>query len=226
MTQITEIKREIDLQVADQNTLNTLLSTTFKGLAPSNVKPAILEGMLRGFHFEDFLKKNVYAIPFRDGYSLVTSIDYSRKVGQKSGIVGTDAPVFTEDDSGIKTCSVTVHKKTGDHVGSYTATVYFDEYTTKKNLWVTKPRTMIAKVAEMHALRKACPEELAQAYVQEEKEKEVVQVPVIDLTAYETKLNEAKTLDEVKKIWADMPVEAKEKLNPLKEELKKKYEGS
>jgi hypothetical protein len=28
--------------------------------------------------------------------------------------------------------------------------------------------TMIAKVAEMHALRKACPEELAKSYIEEE----------------------------------------------------------
>ncbi len=32
---------------------------------------------------------------------------------------------------------------------------------------------MIAKVAEVHALRKACPEEMSQIYVEEEREKEI-----------------------------------------------------
>ena len=53
-------------------------------------------------------------------------------------------------------------------VGDYTAKVYFTEYSTGRNLRNTKPRTMIAKVAEMHALRSAFPEEMAQQYVEEE----------------------------------------------------------
>lgn len=225
--QITEYKKEIDLQVNDENTLRTLIATTFKGLSKDVIKPAILEGRLRGFTFQDFLQKNVYAVPFRDGYSLVTSIDYSRKTGQKSGIVGTDEPVYKDNEDGtLNTCTVTVHKKTGDYIGAFTATVYFKEYSTGKNLWVTKPRTMLAKVAEMHALRKACPEELAQAYVEEERQSEVIQAPVVDLSSHEQKLRATTTLEELKTAWANVPGEAKAALEPVKKELRAKYEGS
>src|SRR4030042_5304087 len=142
------------------------------------MKQAITEGMIRGFKFKDFLDKNVYAIPYSSGYSLVTSVDYARKVAQNSGLVGKNEPVFETDGDKIVSCSVTVQKKSkiDGYVGDFTAKVYFSEYyKAGKNgypsLWDTKPRTMIAKVAEMHALRMACPEELAKAYVEEEIEK-------------------------------------------------------
>ena len=55
---------------------------------------------------------------------------------------------------------------------------------------------MIAKVAEMHALRAAFPEELAQAYVEEEYEREAV----IDVT-------ESKVSDELRKQVSDCTTE-------------------
>jgi len=180
-SQIEVINQEINRQLANAEVGRALLATTFKGLTAVTMKQAIMEGMIRGFRFEDFLKKNVYAIPFRDrqnnrdSYSLITSIDYARKIGAKSGIVGKDAPKYEMDGKHIVSCSVTVHKKTGNYIGDFTAEVYFDEFDTGKNLWVSKPRVMIAKVAEMHALRSACPEELSQLYAEEELESEKVE---------------------------------------------------
>lgn len=174
MTQIEKFNDEINKELANPASVRALMATTFKGLDEVNMKKAILEGYIRGATIQDFFEKNVYAIPFKDyksgetGYSLIFSIDYSRKRGAKSGIVGKEAPVFEEKDGKIISCSVTVKRKIGDYIGDYTATVFFDEYDTKKNLWVTKPRTMISKVAESHALRMACPEELSQAYIEEE----------------------------------------------------------
>src|SRR5579871_3679263 len=95
--EIIKIQREVELELSNKETLATLVATTFKGLSEHNVKQAMVEGMLRGFTFKDFLEKNVYAIPFIDKYALVTSIDYARKVGMRSGIVGKSAPNFEED---------------------------------------------------------------------------------------------------------------------------------
>jgi len=177
MSNIIEFKNEINKQIADKEVFATLLQTTFKGLEPATAKRAMLEGLIRGYEFKDFLEKNVYAIPFKDSYSLITSIDYARKVGMRSGVVGVSAPtyVFTEDKK-IESCTITVKRKIDSYVGEYSATVFFDEYYKsnqyKNSLWDTKPKTMIAKVAEMHALRKACPEELSQAYIEEDYQKE------------------------------------------------------
>lgn len=226
MTNLIAIQEEINKSLGNKETFQALVSTTFKGLEVSNVKKAMFEGMVRGFTFKDFLEKNVYAIPFKNSYSLVSSIDYARKIGMRSGVVGTSAPTYEEDNNRIISCSVTVKRKVGDYVGDYTATVYFDEYSTGRNLWQTKPRTMIAKVAEMHALRKACPEELSQIYVEEDVEKEQTIQTAIDITPHKNKLELATNLDELKKIWASLPVEAKNQLEAVKNEMKVKYENA
>ena len=126
--------------------------------------------MIRWFEFKNFLQKDVYAIKYGSGYTLITSIDYSRKIGQKSGIVWKTEPVFEIwAENKIISCTVTVKKRFQDgYVGDFSAKVYFEEYNTGMQNWKTKPRTMIAKVAEMHALRMACPEEMRQQYVEEE----------------------------------------------------------
>lgn len=237
-TNILAIQQEINTQVSNPQVLKTLLDITFKGLNEASAKRAMLEAMMRKFTFQDFLDKNVYAIPFGQGYSLVNSIDHNRKIGMRSGVVGVSEPVYVDNENGnIISCTVTVQKKVNEYVGDFTAKVYFDEYTTKRNLWVTKPRTMIAKVAEAHALRKACPEELSQAYIEEESEREIVRVDEIEEKKeekkedYATKLKEAKTLLELRDTWSSIPgefktsqlTEVKDIMRDAFEEAKKNY---
>ena len=229
---LVKIHEEVNRELANPEVMNSLMTTTFNGLTEKLTKQAILEGMIRGFTFQDFMKKDVYAIPFKSrngtlGYSLITSIAYARKVGARSGIVGTKAPEYELDKDGkIISCSVTVLKKTGNYIGEFTAKVFFDEYDKKENLWVTKKRTMIAKVADMHALRIACPEELAQVYVEEEIGKEVIDCEIIQDNLIEEsilKLHAIKTEEELKTVWANIPVEHKIGLASLKDELKTKF---
>lgn len=227
MTDLQTIKQEVNTELADPEVVKSLLATSFKDFSQELMAQAILEIRTRGFEFKDVLEKNVYAVKFGSGYTLITSIDYARKVGMRSGVVGKSAPVYTEAENGkILTCTVTVKRKVNDYVGDYTATVYFDEYNTGKNLWATKPRTMIAKVAELHALRSACPEEMSQVYVEEEIEKEKTPEVVmnIDVTEYEKRLRKSKDLDELKKNWLQLPASVRPELesakNSLKEELK------
>lgn len=195
---VIDINRQIAVQLKDPAVSRALLATTFKGLDETRMKQALLEGMVRGFKFQDFLIKDIYALPYAKGYSLVESIDYNRKIGMRSGIVGTEKPIyvtkeetFKDKDTGeevgkrviIISCEITVLRRFDNgYIGKFTDEVYFDEYYKAgktwdgkytPSMWDTKPRTMIAKVAEMHALRKACPEELAQSYIEEEMEKEI-----------------------------------------------------
>lgn len=175
---IVKINEVLNRELSDPKALAALLATTFKGLDATKAKQAMMEGMIRGYTFQDFLRKSIYAVPFGSGYSLVTSIDDARKRGMKNGVIGKSAPVYTykkdkpETGENIETCEITIKRIVNNHVGEFTALVYFDEYTKGRDLWKTKPRTMIAKVAEMHALRMACPEDLSQMYVEEEFEKE------------------------------------------------------
>ena len=227
---IPEIKQEITNQLTNKETLQALATITFNGLEQKLMQQALLEGMMNGFTFQSFIKKDVYAIPFKDGYNLVTSIDYSRKIGMRSGVVGVSEPIYEEKDGKIISCSITVKKKVEEYIGEFTAKVYFDEYYKsnqyKNSIWDTKPRTMIAKVAEMHALRKACPEELSQAYIEEEFDKEKItqeekeEKKENSLKEFEDKMKEVKTVEELGKLWVTIPAEAKIKLETLKNELK------
>lgn len=196
MSNLELITKEINGELEKKEIQSALLATTFKGLTLGNMKMAMFEGMTRGFTFKDFLEKNVYAIPFKDKYSLITSIDYARKIGAKSGIVGKNEPKYNENENGLISCTITVKKKTDDYIGDYTATVMFKEYNTGRNLWVSKPYTMIAKVAEMHALRSACPEELSQTYVEEEMQQEMTEEIVDD--TFQEEINAIKTIEELK----------------------------
>ena len=179
------IKEQMTTQLSDVQVKKSLLATTFKGLDELNMRKAVFEGMMRGFTIKDFLDKNIYAVKFGQGYALVNSVDYNRKIGMRNGVVGVNEPVFETDldEDGkekIVSCSVTIKRlvpNSGGVIGDFTAKVYFDEYYRPGNTWNQKytpsnwdlkPRTMIAKVAEMHALRKACPEDLSQMYIEEE----------------------------------------------------------
>lgn len=225
---IKKIQEDINTWLGDKDVYNSLLKTTFNGLDAGLMKRAILEGVLRGFKYEDFLEKNIYAVPFRNRktgvntYTLVTSISHARKLAMRSGQVGKSEPVFEEDKNGrIISCTVTVKRMVNNYVGDYSAKVYFSEYNTGKNLWRTKPRTMIAKVAEMHALRSACPEEMSLLYIQEEYEQG--QKEELNTDTYEELLRKCTTVDDLKNAWKETPAEAKkdEELVKLKDELKK-----
>lgn len=175
---VVALNKELSKQLADPAVVRALLATTFKEFDEKLMRQAMLEGMFRGFSFKNFLQKDLYAIKYRDKqknidtYSLITSIDFARKIGMRSGVVGKSAPTFEIDGKKLVSCSITIKRRVGKDIGEFTSLVYFDEYNTSKNQWVSKPRTMIAKVAEMHALRMACPEEMSQLYTSKEFDKE------------------------------------------------------
>lgn len=227
MSNIEIYQKEIEKELAAPEVMKALLESTFKGFSQENMKKAVLECMIRGFTLKEVLQKDVYAIPYGQGYSLITSIDYIRKIAARSGLSGKSAPKYEVKDGNIISCTVTVTKK---DAGDFTETVYFNEYTTGKNLWASKPRKMIAKVAEMGALRSAFPEETAKQYIEEEMERgSFVRIPKEEKTdeEYELILRRAETIPQLQEAWAKLPKEPKEikqNLEALKNELKAKLE--
>lgn len=225
-SQLQVVEKEFQLELkANPKALNALLQTTFKNFTPQLMQQAIFEGMMRGFKFKDFLQKDVYAIPYGNTYSLVSSIDFSRKIAMRSGLAGKSEPIFKELENGkIVSCTITVKRNVDGVIGDYTATVYFDEYDTGKNLWTNKPHTMIAKVAEMHALRSAFPEEMAKQYITEELQKNSdADIEEETFEEYEGKLKESKSVEELMSIWASTPQKAKTQFKVLASELKESF---
>lgn len=190
MSVVGRLAKEAGRQLAAPEVMRTLIATTFSAFkknpnAEILIRQAVVEAMINGWTFEDILRKKVYAIPFGEGYQLVQAIKDIRSVAAKSGHSGTSKPVWEEttDLNGKKTivsCTITVWKN-GGHPEGYSDTAYFDEYYKKgktyggsytPGMWDLKPRTMLAKVAEAHALRKAFPELLSESYIEEEFQQE------------------------------------------------------
>lgn len=252
MSDIVKIQEEVTRELANKQTATILLATTFKGLKPDVMPQAIMEGMIRGYDFKSFLEKDVYAVPFNQGasYSLVTSIDRARKIGMRTGVIEKGEPVYSyiekEGKQVIEKCSVTIKRRIGNDIGSFTATVFFEEYyragktfTDRSTgisqytpgLWDTKPHTMIAKVAEMHALRMACPEELSKEYIEDEisENRPIITgkiAPMFDLDECKAKMTATKNLAELKDTWTKFPQEARDNkdLEILKEDLKLSFD--
>lgn len=171
---------EAETFLKEKRNFDLIKNVAFPMLDQKYVVPAVREAVAKGLTVGDFLKKDVYAVPFKTGYALVEAIGRIRKIGAKNGVVGSNEPVFEEKDGQIVSCSVTVKKKIDEYIGEFTAKVYFKEYSSSKHNWQTMPRTMITKVAEMHALRKACPEDLSQSFVEEEFDAQTSPKTVID----------------------------------------------
>lgn len=116
--------------------------------------------------------KQIYALPFntkvKDAYgkdtgewavkfNIVIGIEGMVTIAENTGQYGgTTRPEYEFDDKGqIVSCTIGVHKVVQGILVTSEQTVYFDEYNTGKNLWASKPKTMIKKVAHAHALRAA-----------------------------------------------------------------------
>jgi len=129
----------------------------------------------------DPLAKQISLIRFGGQFTIITTIDGYRAIAEQTGqYVGSDAPVFTFSGETTKagknapdTATVTVHKLINGNSYPFSATVYFEEYSTGQGNWSTMPRTMLAKVAESHALRKAFPAVMSGMYEESEMDQAI-----------------------------------------------------
>ena len=136
--------------------------------APDNLFAAMIEiARTRGL---DPLAKQISLINFGGTWQITTTIDGYRALAEQTGAyAGSDAAVFTEtEQGGILSATVTVWKMVDHQRVPFSATVYWAEYNANNFTWKKMPRTMLAKVAESHALRKAFPAVLSGVYTADE----------------------------------------------------------
>ena len=117
--------------------------------------------------------------------TIQTSIDGFRVIAERSGTYGGQSePIFTEKDGTLVSCKVSVFRFHNEV--RYEASVgvaYWDEYAPKNNegkvtgMWGKMPHTMLSKVAEALALRKAYPQDLSGLYTGDEMNQSDVQNP-------------------------------------------------
>ena len=129
---------------------------------------ALFVGMCKRTGLDPF-SRQIYFIKANGRVMTQISVDGFRVIAERSGdYAGQDAPEFKETNGVIDSCSVAVYRWRGDT--RYQAAVgvaYWKEYA-KGGTWTQMPHTMLAKVAECLALRKAFPNDLSGLYAPEE----------------------------------------------------------
>lgn len=165
---------------------------------------------------------------YENKMSIQTSIDGFRVIAERSGdYAGQDEPVFNEVDGKLISCKVTVYRfKSAQKYAiptRYAAAVgvaYWDEFKQvgkdgkETSLWAKMPHTMLSKVAEAIALRKAYPQDLSGLYTgeemaqsengittNEEKKTSIEQVNV----DYNTMLMNCMSIEELKMLKSILP---------------------
>ena len=139
----------------------------------------------------DPLTRQIYFMKRGGKVTIQTSIDGFRVIAERSGdYAGQDEPVFedvldAEGKKKDKKCRVTVYRFRGDT--RYPAAVgvaYWSEYCPQQGqdfMWKKMPHTMLAKVAEALALRKAYPQDLSGLYTNDEmNQADTTPAPVVD----------------------------------------------
>ena len=109
--------------------------------------------------------------------TIQTSIDGFRVIAERSGVyAGQSEPVFDESQGALKSCKVSVFKfdTKGNRYEAAVGVAYWDEYVQTnaqgqpQGLWGKMKHTMLSKVAEALALRKAFPQDLSGLYTGDE----------------------------------------------------------
>lgn len=117
--------------------------------------------------------------------TIQTSIDGFRVIAERSGNYGGQSePIFTEVDGKLVSCKVSVFRFHNDvRYEASVAVAYWEEYCQRNNegkpmgLWAKMPHTMLSKVAEALALRKAYPQDLSGLYTGDEMAQSTEEVP-------------------------------------------------
>jgi phage recombination protein Bet len=158
--------------------------------------------------------------------TIQTSIDGFRVIAERSGdYAGQSEPEFVYEGDKLKCCKIAVFRFRGDV--RYQASVgvaYWSEYSQNSGLWTKMPHTMLSKVAEALALRKAYPQdlsglytsdEMAQADVVEIKPEPKAQPKPIEISSLDAQdykdleyvLLQCKDVDSIKEVWESCPSE-------------------
>lgn len=127
------------------------------------------------------IKKEVYGVPYGDKFNLIVGYEAYIKRAERSGLLNGWGVEIIGKLPEMKAV-ITIHRK--DWNAPFTHEVYFEEYNTNQNLWKTKPRTMLKKVAIAQGFRMCFSEELGGIpYTADELPEEMTQPVVIAETA-------------------------------------------
>lgn len=120
------------------------------------------------------LARQIYFMKRSGKVTMQVSIDGFRVIAERSGTyAGQDEPEFLEQDGKLVKATVKVYRfsPSGTRYQASVGVAFWDEYCPQSGqdfMWRKMPHTMLSKVAEALALRKAFPQDLSGLYTTDE----------------------------------------------------------
>lgn len=143
------------------------------------------------------LRRNKDGDEWVDSWQVLFGRDAYLIVADRSGnFDGIEVTYEVNDKQVLVSATATVWRKDANH--SFRVQVYLNEYKGTAFIWNTKPRTMLGKVAEAQALRRAFPNLLVGTYIPEEFEQSPAPEPEREPASncwLDTKENQQKVKD-------------------------------
>lgn len=102
-------------------------------------------------------KREIYAVKYGENFNVIVGYEVYLKRAERTGKLDGWGVSF-EGQGGNMTAILTIHRKDWTH--PFTYEVYLSECTSGKNLWATKPKTMLRKTAIGQGFRLCFPDEL------------------------------------------------------------------
>ena len=194
------IAEQLPITWDSKDKLDLLRKTIASGVTENEFELFI--AMARSSGLDPF-QRQIYAVARQGKMTVQTGIDGYRLIADRTGKhMGTIGPIFTGEGKYPDSATVTVKKFVQGHIVEFSATCYWEEYAPIYNgkvgaMWEKMPKTMLGKVAEALALRRAFPANLSGLYTSEE----MSQADVVDVIQDEPK--KAVKLKEVESVQVE-----------------------
>lgn len=148
-----------EIQIVEESTKTIIESTDYKTVAVEWLTSMGLN--LKENHKKQFIdvccayglnpiKKEVYGVPYGDKFNIIVGYESYIKRAERSGLL-SGWKVETVGTGNDMKAVITINRK--DWNDPFVHEVDFSEYNTNQNLWKTKPKTMIKKVAIAQGFR-------------------------------------------------------------------------
>jgi phage recombination protein Bet len=165
----------------NQDQIDLIKRTIANGATDDELKLFIHQCKRTGL---DPMTRQIYFMKRGGKVTIQTSIDGFRVIAERSGdYAGQDEPIFIKGEDGQLYCKVTVYRFRNDvRYPAAVGVAYWSEYVPQQGqdfMWKKMPHTMLSKVAEALALRKAYPQDLSGIYTSDEMSQADAPAPVV-----------------------------------------------
>ena len=178
--QVKSELKSLDQLTFDEKTVQLIKDTIAVGATDNELQLFLYQAKRTGL---DPINRQIFFIKRGDKVNIQTSIDGFRIIAERHGdYAGQDEPEFIYDNNHkLNVAKVRVYKWRGDQrYLAATGVAHMSEYMPMQGafMWTKMPHTMLAKVAEALALRKAFPQDLSGIYSDDEMAQAQPNAPV------------------------------------------------